>query len=127
MKFSVLIALLLMILRLAAPVAAQTATATYDIPAAVAPAPPITLAQAQGWSGVLYVNSMPFPSPHTCTLVVAVIRCTFTIANIGGALTGVGQQVFAVALNLGPILGEGNRSLPFTLTKPGAPINFLLQ
>lgn len=120
MKLSVFgLALILMIL--AAPLEAQTATVAYDAPAGV------TVAQANQWSAVLYVNGTAFASAHTCVAGVApVVTCSFVLPVITAALTTSGPQTFTVALK-DAVLGEGPQSVPFIRIRPGAPINLRLQ
>lgn len=101
---------------LSSPISAQTPTVTYDI------APPATLAEASGWTAVLYVNNIPFQSAHACALAATVITCSFPLPNIASALTPSGPQVFEVALK-DAVVGEGLRSSPLVRNRPGAPTN----
>lgn len=122
-----------LLILLATPLEAQTATVTYDAPAGV------TAAQANQWTAVLYVNAVctptvctggtAFPSPHTCMAGVgAVVNCAFVIptATFLAALTTSGPQNFSVALK-DAVLGEGPQTAPFIRVKPGVATNPKLQ
>lgn len=121
---------LTLLLCLTLPGSAQTPSgavgAGYDIQA--------TVAQAGVWQPILYVNGTRFAvTPWTCAPQVGnpgAASCTFLLPDITSAVhscPGAGtltcSQVFELALR-DTVFGEGPKSSPLVLAKPGAPINF---
>lgn len=118
MKLKHLVAsLLLLLLCLVLPAQAQAATVLFDTTA--------TVAEANGWTSVLYVNNVAFPLVHTCALIGTTVTCTATVpaaALLTPPLTATGAQRFEVTF-VDSVLGESPKSIPLFLTRPVAPIN----
>lgn len=99
---------------------AQAASVVFDAAAGT------TVAAANGWTSVLYVNGTAFPMAHTCALVGVTVTCTATLPNITSALTPSGAQSFQVSF-VDAVLGESVKSVPFLRDRPAAPINGRFQ
>lgn len=99
---------------------AQAATVLFDAAAGT------TVATANSWTSVLYVNGTAFPMVHTCAIVGAATTCSAPLPNITAALTPLGSQTFEVTFK-DAILGESLRSGPFVRVRPAAPSNLRIQ
>lgn len=106
----------------ATPIVAQAQAATVMFDAAAG----TTVATANTYTSVLYVNGTAFPMIHTCALVGTVTTCTAPLPNIAAALTPIGTQTFEVTFK-DVILGESARSGPFVRIRPAAPLNLRIQ
>jgi hypothetical protein len=104
----------------AAPARAQVATVLFDA------ATGTTVATANSWTSVLYVNGTAFPMVHTCAIVGTVTTCSAPLPNITAALTPLGTQTFEMTFK-DAILGESLRSAPFVRVRPAAPSNLRIQ
>lgn len=95
---------------------AQAATVAFDASAGT------TVATANGWTSVLYVNGTAFAMIHTCALVGTLVTCSAPLPNVATALTPSGNQTFEVTFK-DVVLGESPRSVPLVLVRPNAPLN----
>lgn len=114
------LSLVLLSLFIAAPAYAQAASLAYDMPAGV------TLAQANLWTPVLYVNTTQFPLAHTCSISAGVVTCLLTLptpAVLAPALTAAGNQNFAVSMKDAVLGVESVQSVPLARLRPVVPIN----
>jgi hypothetical protein len=79
------------------------------------------LATVESWHPVLYVNDTRLEQPaQTCAEVGGQVECRFPLPDVTAYLVSGGDQTFHVALR-DDVAGEGGRSVPFVVVRPGAP------